>query len=119
MPTYVIEVTVNSNNILKDISSIVPCVDQEQCNIGFENGNRICIQIGEPTDESLPETDIADLGFGVRTFNCLSRSNINTLEQLCSKTQAQLAMIPNFDSNSMSEVIEVLDNYGLKLSEEN
>ena len=58
---------------------------------------------------------IEELELGVRSYNCLKRVGIETIGDLISKSEQELAAIPNFGRKSIEEVKETLDAHGLKL----
>jgi len=58
---------------------------------------------------------IEELELGVRSYNCLKRVGIETIGDLVSKTEAELAAIPNFGKKSIEEVKETLAAHGLRL----
>jgi DNA-directed RNA polymerase subunit alpha len=58
---------------------------------------------------------IEELELGVRSYNCLKRVGIETIGDLVSKTEAELAAIPNFGRKSIEEVKETLAAHGLTL----
>jgi DNA-directed RNA polymerase subunit alpha len=60
---------------------------------------------------------IDDLDFSVRTYNCLKRENIETLEDLVRRTDHDLMNIRNFGKKSLTEVKEKLMALGLSLRE--
>jgi DNA-directed RNA polymerase subunit alpha len=60
---------------------------------------------------------IDDLDFSNRTYNCLKRQNIETLEELANYTEGELMNIRNFGEKSLEEVQEKLGEYHLKLRE--
>ncbi len=51
-----------------------------------------------------PETPIEELDFSVRTFNCLKRANINSLEDLIQKTEEEIRGLRNMGQKSLDEV---------------
>jgi DNA-directed RNA polymerase subunit alpha len=61
---------------------------------------------------------IEELELGVRSYNCLKRAGIQTVGDLVSKTEGELAAIPNFGKKSIDEVIETLHARGLTLRDE-
>ena len=66
------------------------------------------------------EMTIEELDLSVRSFNCLKRANINTVEDLISKTEDEMMKVRNLGRKSLEEVIHKLDMMGLTLaSEEN
>jgi len=58
---------------------------------------------------------IEELEIGVRAYNCLKRAGIQTVGDLVSKSEGELAAIPNFGKKSIDEVIETLSQRGLTL----
>jgi DNA-directed RNA polymerase subunit alpha len=58
---------------------------------------------------------IEELELGVRSYNCLKRVGIETIGDLVTKTENELAGIPNFGKKSVEEVKETLAAHGLTL----
>jgi DNA-directed RNA polymerase subunit alpha len=58
---------------------------------------------------------IEELELGVRSYNCLKRVGIETIGDLVTKTENELASIPNFGKKSIEEVKETLQAHGLNL----
>ena len=58
---------------------------------------------------------IEELELGVRSYNCLKRVGIETIGDLVTKTENELAAIPNFGKKSIEEVKETLQAHGLSL----
>jgi DNA-directed RNA polymerase subunit alpha len=58
---------------------------------------------------------IEELELGVRSYNCLKRVGIETIGDLVTKTEGELAAIPNFGKKSIEEVKETLGTHGLTL----
>ena len=56
---------------------------------------------------------IEELELGVRSYNCLKRVGIETIGDLVTKTENELAAIPNFGKKSIEEVKETLGAHGL------
>ncbi|HEY8866803.1 MAG TPA: DNA-directed RNA polymerase subunit alpha [Solirubrobacteraceae bacterium] len=61
---------------------------------------------------------IEELELGVRSYNCLKRAGIQTVGDLVSKSENELAAIPNFGKKSIDEVVETLQARGLDLRED-
>ncbi|WP_027005647.1 DNA-directed RNA polymerase subunit alpha [Conexibacter woesei] len=61
---------------------------------------------------------IEELELGVRSYNCLKRAGIQTVGDLISKSEGELAAIPNFGKKSIDEVIETLHARGLALRDD-
>ena len=62
---------------------------------------------------------IEELELGVRSYNCLKRVGIETIGDLVTKSENELAAIPNFGKKSIEEVKETLATHGLTLRGEN
>lgn len=61
---------------------------------------------------------IEDVNFSVRAYNCLKRSNINTLDDLSNLTIKDLMRIKKLTRNSLNEVLVKMDEYGITLKDE-
>ena len=64
------------------------------------------------------EMTIEELDLSVRSFNCLKRANINTVEDLISKTEDEMMKVRNLGRKSLEEVINKLAMMGLSLANE-
>jgi DNA-directed RNA polymerase subunit alpha len=71
-----------------------------------------------PQARGMENFPIEELELGVRSYNCLKRVGIETIGDLVSKTEAELAAIPNFGKKSIEEVKETLATHGLTLRED-
>ena len=80
--------------------------------------------VGEETGVEAPQAHgmenfpIEELELGVRSYNCLKRVGIETIGDLVTKTESELAAIPNFGKKSIEEVRETLQAHGLTLRDE-
>ena len=72
----------------------------------------------EAVKDKIMEMTIEELDLSVRSFNCLKRANINTVEDLVSKTQDEMIKVRNLGRKSLEEVIQKLAMMGLALSTE-
>jgi DNA-directed RNA polymerase subunit alpha len=73
-------------------------------------------EAGEPAlAHGMENFPIEELELGVRSYNCLKRVGIETIGDLVSKTEGELASIPNFGRKSIEEVKETLSAHGLTL----
>ncbi len=68
-----------------------------------------------PLAHGMENFPIEELELGVRSYNCLKRVGIETIGQLVTKTESELAAIPNFGKKSIEEVRETLGAHGLTL----
>jgi DNA-directed RNA polymerase subunit alpha len=71
-----------------------------------------------PQAHGMENFPIEELELGVRSYNCLKRVGIETIGDLVSKTENELAAIPNFGKKSIEEVRETLAAHGLTMREE-
>ena len=64
------------------------------------------------------EMTIEELDLSVRSFNCLKRASINTVEDLTNRTEEDMMRVRNLGRKSLEEVIAKLESLGLSLSKE-
>ena len=77
------------------------------------------IKDNQTSDKSkILEMTIEELDLSVRSFNCLKRAGINTVEDLANKTQDDMIKVRNLGKKSLDEVIAKLESLGLSLKEE-
>ena len=72
----------------------------------------------ETQRDKVLELTIEELDLSVRSFNCLKRANINTVEDLISKTEDEMMKVRNLGRKSLEEVINKLAMMGLHLADE-
>ena len=84
-------------------------------NVGVEPV--IVEKAGDDQSKQLQMT-IEELDLSVRSFNCLKRANINTVEDLISKTEDEMMKVRNLGRKSLEEVINKLAMMGLHLAGE-
>lgn len=63
------------------------------------------------------EMSIEDMDLSVRSYNCLKRANIHTVDDLTKKTEDDMLKVRNLGKKSLDEVIYKLSTYGLSLRE--
>ncbi len=76
------------------------------------------VEKSETTRDKVLEMTIEELDLSVRSFNCLKRANINTVEDLISKTQEEMIKVRNLGHKSLEEVENKLAMMGLSLAKE-
>ena len=80
-------------------------------------GNRsTVVEKVETQRDKVLEMTIEELDLSVRSFNCLNRANINTVEDLISKTQYEMIKVRNLGRKSLEEVEHKLAMMGLSLA---
>ena len=72
----------------------------------------------EKEPDTVLKMTIEELDLSVRSFNCLKRANINTVEDLVSKTQDEMIKVRNLGRKSLEEVEHKLTMMGLTLASE-
>jgi DNA-directed RNA polymerase subunit alpha len=71
-----------------------------------------------PQAHGMENFPIEELELGVRSYNCLKRVGIETIGDLVTKSENELAAIPNFGKKSIEEVSETLQAHGLSLRDD-
>ena len=78
----------------------------------------IIVEKEESKKEKVLEMTIEDLDLSVRSYNCLKRAGINTVEDLANKSEEDMMKVRNLGRKSLEEVINKLDSLGLHLKKE-
>ncbi|MGN0485854.1 MAG: DNA-directed RNA polymerase subunit alpha [Acutalibacteraceae bacterium] len=78
----------------------------------------IMVDKGEDEKGKVLEMTIEELDLSVRSFNCLKRAGINTVEDLINKTEEEMMKVRNLGKKSLDEVINKLHSFGLDLRSE-
>ena len=68
--------------------------------------------------EKVLDLTIDELDLSVRSFNCLKRAGINTVEDLIYKTEEEMMKVRNLGRKSLEEVIAKLNSFGFTLKKE-
>ena len=68
--------------------------------------------------EKVLDLTIDELDLSVRSYNCLKRAGINTVEDLINKTEEEMMKVRNLGRKSLEEVIAKLDSFGFTLKKE-
>lgn len=78
----------------------------------------IMIEKEETKKEKALETTIEELDLSVRSYNCLKRAGINTVQDLTARSENDMMKVRNLGRKSLEEVIAKLDALGLALTED-
>ena len=78
----------------------------------------IMVEREETIKEKVLEMTIEELDMSVRSFNCLKRAGIDTVEDLTNKTEEDMIKVRNLGKKSLEEVIFKLHSLGLDLKKE-
>ena len=83
-----------------------------------ENAKSVDVMVESVTDEKekVLEMNIDELELSVRSYNCLKRAGINTVEELTNKTSDDMMKVRNLGRKSLEEVLAKLKELGLELN---
>lgn len=81
------------------------------------NDVNIMVEKEEDQKEKVLEMTVEELDLSVRSFNCLKRANINTVEELTQRTEEDMMKVRNLGKKSLEEVQNKLEDLGLSLKE--
>ena len=79
----------------------------------ISKNTQVMIEKEESKKEKVLETSIEDLELSARSFNCLKRAGISTVEDLTNKTEAEMMKVRNLGKKSLDEVTNKLHSLGL------
>ena len=80
------------------------------------NEVEILVEKGDTSKEKVLEMTIEELDLSVRSFNCLKRAGISTVEDLINKSEEEMMKVRNLGRKSLEEVIAKLHSLGFTLS---
>ena len=118
-----LEVLTNGTISARDAVSLGAKILNEHLNL-FVNlseetkGQRVMIERQETQREHVLGMTIEELDMSVRSFNCLKRAGIDTVEDLTNKTEEDMIKVRNLGKKSLEEVIQKLHSLGLDLKRE-
>lgn len=78
----------------------------------------VMVEKDDKGKEKILERTIEDLDLSVRSFNCLKRAGINTVEDLINKSEEDMMKVRNLGRKSLEEVIQKLNSLGFSLQKE-
>ena len=118
-----IEVLTNGTITAKEAISLGAKILNEHLNL-FVNLTdeakkaEIMVEREETIKEKVLEMTIEELDMSVRSFNCLKRAGIDTVEDLTNRTEEDMIKVRNLGKKSLEEVIQKLRSLGLDLKKE-
>ncbi|MBO5505260.1 MAG: DNA-directed RNA polymerase subunit alpha [Clostridia bacterium] len=77
---------------------------------------QIMVEKEQSKKEKVLETTIEELDLSVRSYNCLKRAGINTVQDLTTRSENDMMKVRNLGRKSLEEVIAKLDSMGLTLA---
>ena len=114
--------TVGTNGIInaKEAVSLAAKIICEHLNLFVELSDEaknapVMVDREETIKEKVLEMTIEELDMSVRSFNCLKRAGIDTVEDLTNKTEEDMIKVRNLGKKSLEEVIQKLQSLGLSL----
>ena len=118
-----LDVLTNGTISAKEAVSLAAKILNEHLNLFVELSDEtknaeIMIEREETIKEKVLEMTIEELDMSVRSFNCLKRAGIDTVEDLINKTEDDMIKVRNLGKKSLEEVIEKLHSLGLDLKRE-
>ncbi len=115
-----LEVTTNGTTSAKEVISLASKLLVEHVNLFVElveemANASILVSREEDKVQKLMEMSIEDMDLSVRSYNCLKRAGINTVEDLTKRTEDDMLKVKNLGRKSLDEVIGKLVDLGLNL----
>ncbi len=116
-----LEVWTNGAFSGKEIVSLAAKIMEEHIKMFVSLSELGSIGIMVPAEQDLTtellQKTIEDMDLSVRSYNCLKRANIHTVEDLTQKTEDDMLKVRNLGKKSLDEVIYKLESYGFKLKD--
>ena len=118
-----IDVTTNGTIGAKEAVSLAAKILNEHLNLFVDLSDEaknidIMVEREETKKEKVLEMTIEELEMSVRSFNCLKRAGIDTVEDLTNRTEEDMIKVRNLGKKSLEEVILKLHSLGLELKKE-
>jgi len=118
-----LEVWTNGTINAQEAVSVGAKVLTEHLNLFVElsegvDGAEIMVETSSTGSEKVLQMTIEELDLSVRSFNCLKRASINTVEDLISKTEEDMMKVRNLGRKSLEEVVAKLATLGYSLRKE-
>ena len=115
-----LEVTTNGTTTAREIVSLAGKIINEHVNLFIElcsemSDMSILVSKEEDKQVKLMELPIEEMDLSVRSYNCLKRAGINTIQDLLKKSKSDMFKVRNLGAKSVEEVIQKLDSYGFSL----
>lgn len=116
----VIEVFTDGSILPDEAISLAAKIMNEHLNLFITltehvNDVEIMVQKEEDKKEKVLEMTIEELDLSVRSYNCLKRAGINTVDELAQKTEEDMMKVRNLGRKSLEEVQKKLEELGLGL----
>ena len=118
-----LEIETNGTICAKEAVSLGAKILNEHLNLFVDLSEQakresIMVEREETIKEKVLEMTIEELDMSVRSFNCLKRAGIDTVEDLTNRTEEDMIKVRNLGKKSLEEVIQKLASLGLTLKKE-
>ena len=118
-----LEILTNGTITAKEAISLGAKILNEHLNLFVDLSDEakkaeIMVEREETIKEKVLEMTIEELDMSVRSFNCLKRAGIDTVEDLINRTEEDMIKVRNLGKKSLEEVIQKLHSLGLELRRE-
>ena len=118
-----LDVTTNGIITAKESISLAAKILNEHLNLFIDLSDEakkteIMVDREETIKEKVLEMTIEELDMSVRSFNCLKRAGIDTVEDLTNRTEEDMIKVRNLGKKSLEEVIQKLHSLGLGLKKD-
>ncbi len=115
-----LEVETNGTTTAREIVSLAGKIIQEHIGLFVDlceemSDMNILVSKEEDKQVKVLEMPIEEMDLSVRSYNCLKRANINTIDDLIKKSKSDMLKVRNLGLKSIEEVIQKLATYGLSL----
>ncbi len=115
-----LEVTTNGTTSAREIVSLAGKIVHEHVNLFIElceemSSMSILVSKEEDQQVKLMELPIEEMDLSVRSYNCLKRAGMNTIQDLLKKSKSDMFKVRNLGAKSVEEVIQKLESYGFTL----
>ncbi len=115
-----LEVTTNGTTSAREIVSLAGKIINEHVNVFIElcaemSNMSILMSKEEDKQVKLMELPIEEMDLSVRSYNCLKRAGLNTIQDLLKKSRSDMFKVRNLGAKSVEEVIQKLESYGFSL----
>ena len=115
-----IEVTTDGTVSAKEIISLAAKIVNDHMKLFVElvdnmNEQNILVSQDDDKAQKVLEMSVEDLDLSVRSYNCLKRANIHTVEDLTRRTEDDMLKVRNLGRKSLEEVVKKLEDLGLGL----
>ena len=117
----ILEVWTNKTIKAEEAVSLAAMIMSEHLNLFIDlsekaKNTEFMVEKEDSGKEKILEMTIEELDLSVRSYNCLKRAGINTVQNLIEKTEEEMMKVRNLGRKSLEEVLQKIDSLGLKLA---